>query len=180
MQSLPFFNGYLRKLILDQLGCRMRLQRRNHPSCPIDLVVHLIGNKWAVPILRDLFTGPKRPTTLLKSLKGISPKTLTDRLREMEESGLVTRTVHATVPPCVEYSLTPMGDDLRDLMLVLKEVGTKWSQALPPETCQNQQEDICAHCLIDQNPFPCPIASASLKSAGGNSKRAKRRKVSNK
>lgn len=157
----------------------MRLQKRNHPSCPIDLAVHLIGNKWAVPILRDLFTGPKRPSFLLKSLKGISPKTLTDRLREMEESGLVTRTVHASVPPCVEYSLTPMGNDLRALMLVLKELGTKWGQAIQPETCPSQQEDICSDCLIDQNPFPCPIVSASLKAKDGGSKRPKRRRASN-
>lgn len=179
MRPLPFLNGSPRKLILDERVYEMRLQRRNHPSCPIDLVVHIIGNKWAVPILRDLFTGPKRPSSLLKSLKGISPKTLTDRLREMEESGLVTRTVYATVPPCVEYSLTPMGNDLRDLMLVLKELGTKWGQALQPEKCPNQQEDICSHCLIDQNPFPCPIASASLKTADGGNKRVKVRKASN-
>ena len=156
----------------------MRLEKRNHPSCPIDLAVHLIGNKWAVPILRDLFTGPKRPSFLIKSLKGISPKTLTDRLREMEESGLVTRTVYATVPPCVEYPLTPMGDDLRDLMLVLKELGSKWGQTLQPESCPNQYEEVCSHCLIHQSPYPCPIATASLKTADGGRKRVGRRKAS--
>ena len=159
----------------------MRLKRRNHPSCPIDLAVHIIGNKWAVPILRDLFTGPKRPSFLLKSLKGISPKTLTDRLREMESSGLVRRTIHARIPPCVEYSLTPMGDELRDLMLVLKKLGTKWRRVIQPQTCPEQYDEICSHCLIDQTPYPCPVATDALKTAAKGGIRAKRRtqKVSN-
>lgn len=154
----------------------MRLDRRNHPPCPIDLVVHIIGNKWAIPILRDLFTGPKRPTYLLKSLKGISPKTLTDRLREMEESGLIKRTVHAQIPPCVEYSLTPMGMELRELMLILKELGTKWSQRLESEQCPRIDTDRCAHCLVDETAYPCPIDTDSAHARASTQKRRRQAK----
>lgn len=132
-------------------------------SCPIDLTVHIIGNKWAIPLLRELFTGPKRPSFLLKALKGISPKTLTERLREMEDRGLVTRTVYTTIPPCVEYSLTPMGDELKELLIVLKRVGTKWKMASKSDCNTSQSADLCSHCLVDETARPCPMDANSLK-----------------
>ena len=149
----------------------MQLQDENQPSCPIELAVGIIGNKWAIPILRDLFTGPKRPSHFLKSLKGISPKTLTERLREMEANGLVRRTVHATIPPCVEYSLTPMGDELRELMLVLKKLGSKWTDRSKPSGCLESTSEMCADCLVDFTKQSCPLQIAAPTEPGSQKRK---------
>jgi DNA-binding HxlR family transcriptional regulator len=72
----------------------------------------LIGYKWAGLVVWQLMAGPKRHGELLRSLPGISPKTLTDRLRELEGEGVLTRRVFAEVPPRVEYELTERGRSL--------------------------------------------------------------------
>ena len=86
------------------------------PACPVETTLMLIGDKWKVLILRDLLPGKKRFGELKKSLSGISQKVLTAQLRAMEDSGLLTRTVYAEVPPRVEYALTPLGMSLRPVL----------------------------------------------------------------
>lgn len=86
------------------------------PACPVETTLNLIGNKWIVLILRDLFTGTKRFGELKKSIGSISQKVLTSQLRAMEENGLLTRTVYAEVPPKVEYSLTELGKSLKPIL----------------------------------------------------------------
>jgi DNA-binding HxlR family transcriptional regulator len=90
--------------------------RRDLPSCPVATTVSLIGNKWKPLILRDVRTGPKRFGELQKSLDGISQKILTNNLREMENDGLLVRTVFPEVPPRVEYSLSGLGKTLEPLL----------------------------------------------------------------
>ncbi len=75
---------------------------RELPACPVETTLMLIGDKWKVLILRDLIPGTKRFGELKKSIGNVSPKVLTAQLRDMEESGLVTRQVYAEVPPKVE------------------------------------------------------------------------------
>jgi DNA-binding HxlR family transcriptional regulator len=157
----------------------MRSQDENQPSCPIELAVAIIGNKWAIPILRELFTGPKRPSFFLKSLKGISPKTLTERLREMEANGLVRRTVHATIPPCVEYSLTPMGSEVRELMLVLKNLGAKWSGNSKPTGCSESAFEMCSECLVDLTDQSCPLRVSPVASTSKGKPATKTRSLRN-
>ena len=82
------------------------------PPCPVETSLLVIGDKWVVLILRDLRTGKKRFSELQKSLTGISQKVLTEKLRSMEEKGLVTREVFPEVPPRVEYSLSDLGTSL--------------------------------------------------------------------
>lgn len=82
------------------------------PACPVETTLMLIGDKWKVLILRDLLQGTKRFGELKKSVGNVSQKVLTAQLRAMEESGLLTRTVYAEVPPRVEYSLTELGQSL--------------------------------------------------------------------
>lgn len=79
------------------------------PACPVEKTLTLIGDKWKVLILRDLLTGTKRFGELKKSIGNVSQKVLTAQLCAMKESGLLTRTVYAEVPPRVEYTLTELG-----------------------------------------------------------------------
>ena len=86
------------------------------PACPVETTLTLIGDKWKVLILRDLITGTKRFGELKKSIGSVSQKVLTAQLRDMEESGLVSRKVYAEVPPKVEYSLTELGKSMKPIL----------------------------------------------------------------
>lgn len=88
----------------------------NLPACPVETTLTLISDKWKVLILRDLLTGTKRFGELRKSIGTVSQKVLTSQLRQMKESGLLTRKVYAEVPPRVEYTLTELGYSLRPIM----------------------------------------------------------------
>lgn len=94
--------------------------------CPIHYVLSHIGNKWAILILRELFQGNRRTNEFLAALPGISTKTLTARLRELERCGLVSRTVFPEVPPRVEYALTAKGREIQPIMVALSQVGQHW------------------------------------------------------
>jgi len=82
----------------------------------VERTLEVIGGKWTVQILRDLFEGTRRFGQLQLSLGGVSPKMLIARLRELEERGLVTRTLFPEIPPRVEYSLTEDGKTLRPIV----------------------------------------------------------------
>lgn len=86
------------------------------PACPVETTLTLISDKWKVLILRDLMPGTKRFGELRKSIGHVSQKVLTAQLRQMEESGLLTRTVYAEVPPRVEYTLTELGYSLKPIL----------------------------------------------------------------
>ena len=83
------------------------------PACPVETTLTLISSKWKVLILRDLLGGARRFGELRRSVGGVSQKVLTAQLREMEDSGLLTRTVFPEVPPHVEYALTELGSSLK-------------------------------------------------------------------
>ena len=98
----------------------------NLPSCPVETTLMLIGNKWKVLIIRDLLTGTKRFGELKKSVGNVSQKVLTAQLRAMEESGLLTRTVYAEVPPRVEYTLTELGESLKPILDAMLNWGEEY------------------------------------------------------
>jgi DNA-binding HxlR family transcriptional regulator len=100
------------------------------PGCPIERAVSVLDGKWTLLILRELFTGTQRFGALREALPGISPKTLSERLREMEAQGLVHREVFAEVPLRVEYSLTSLGRTLDPVIQSLREWGTSWAPQL--------------------------------------------------
>jgi DNA-binding HxlR family transcriptional regulator len=87
----------------------------------IAAAMQIIGNKWTALILRDLFAGPRRFCELEKSVGNINPRTLSQRLDDLEAHGIVTRRSFAEVPPRIEYTLTGKG---RDLQPVLKQMST--------------------------------------------------------
>lgn len=89
---------------------------RELPACPVETTLTLISDKWKVLILRDLMPGTKRFGELKKSIGSVTQKVLTAQLREMEATGLLTRTVYAEVPPRVEYTLTELGYSLKPIL----------------------------------------------------------------
>ena len=87
-------------------------QRRMNMRPGVRLIVNLLGDKWTVPIIHLLSPGPQRHAELKRGLPGVSQRMLTRTLRRLEARGLLRRTVHGTVPPAVEYALTPLGRSL--------------------------------------------------------------------
>ncbi len=100
------------------------------PACPVETTLTLISDKWKVLILRDLMNGTMRFGELKKSIDHVSQKVLTAQLRQMEDSGLLTRTVYAEVPPRVEYTLTPLGYSLKPIMDAMWAWGEHYKEQL--------------------------------------------------
>lgn len=96
-------------------------------ECAVERTIAVIGGKWTTLILRDLLTGTKRFGELRANLDGISPKTLTDRLRELEDQGIVRRTIHPEIPPRVEYDLTDKGRSLSPIIEAMAAWGARWT-----------------------------------------------------
>lgn len=95
---------------------KANMVKKELPSCPVETTLTLISDKWKVLVLRDLMQGTKRFGELRKSIGHVTQKVLTAKLRQMEESGLLTRTVYAEVPPRVEYTLTELGYSLKPIL----------------------------------------------------------------
>ena len=105
------------------------------------LTASIISGKWTLLVLRDLSNGINPFSTLERSLTGISPKTLAERLKSLQEAGILTRTSYPQFPPRVEYALTAMGQELIPLIDHMREYGAKWlttgdaaSGAMPGDT----------------------------------------------
>lgn len=92
------------------------MEQKTLPTCPVETTLTLISDKWKVLILRDLLPGTKRFGELKRSIGSVSQKVLTAQLRQMEESGLLTRKVFPEVPPRVEYTLTELGYSLKPIL----------------------------------------------------------------
>jgi DNA-binding HxlR family transcriptional regulator len=93
-------------------------------DCPTRLILNRIADKWTVLVMILLESETKRFSNLQREIGGISQKMLTQTLRGLERDGLVSRKIYATVPPKVEYSLTPLGHTLKDLLYAVKT----WSE----------------------------------------------------
>lgn len=101
------------------------------PACSgsIEPILEILEGKWTLLLLRELFNGTRRFGKLRRALHPISPKTLTDRLRLLEERGIVTRTLFSEVPLHVEYQLTERGQGLQPIFAAM----SAWSQAESPD-----------------------------------------------
>lgn len=99
------------------------LTKHEMPDCPVATTVRLIGSKWKILIIRNLFIRSWRFNELRKDLEGISQKVLTDSLRSMEQDGIIVRTVYAEVPPRVEYSLSELGYSMKPIMDSMEQWG---------------------------------------------------------
>ena len=103
---------------------------KNLSACPVETTLTLISDKWKILILRDLLPGTKRFGELKKSIGHVTQKVLTAQLREMEESGLLTRKVYAEVPPRVEYTLTELGYSLKPILDAMWKWGEEYKSRL--------------------------------------------------
>jgi DNA-binding HxlR family transcriptional regulator len=93
----------------------------------ISCAANILGNKWTALLLRDLAAGPKRFGEFEQSLKGISPRTLSQRLDDLEQEGIITKKSFAEVPPRVEYRLTDKGQDLLPILKSMAAWGARYS-----------------------------------------------------
>lgn len=96
-------------------------------QCPVDAPVEVLGGKWKLALLFYLLQSPRRNGELRRLMPAISQKMLTQQLRELESDGIVTRTVHAQIPPHVVYDVEPAERDrLETVLSVLCEWGLYW------------------------------------------------------
>jgi DNA-binding HxlR family transcriptional regulator len=95
-------------------------------SCPVCRTAEIVCGKWTLLVIRDLAEGRSRFCELERSLRGISPRTLSLRLRALEEQGIVERQTFPEVPPRVEYALTTKGRALAPLIEDMRKYGREW------------------------------------------------------
>jgi DNA-binding HxlR family transcriptional regulator len=98
----------------------------SNSTCPVCRTAEVVCGKWTLLLIRDLADGSSRFCELERSLEGISPRTLSLRLRALEEEGIVERHTYPEVPPRVEYALTVKGEALVPLIDDMREYGTRW------------------------------------------------------
>lgn len=101
-----------------------KLTRNPSKDCPIEAALNLIGTKWSFLIIMELMIdGTLRYSEILRNLEGISPRTLSAKLKLLEESKIISKKIYAEVPPHVDYSLTEFGEKLEPIFLELKKFG---------------------------------------------------------
>ncbi len=113
---------------------RTRAERETaDAACPVCATADVVCQKWTILVIRDLAAGRSRFCELERSLAGISPRTLSLRLRALEEHGIVERQTYPEVPPRVEYALTTKGRALLPLVEDMRRFGREWLLCEPDE-----------------------------------------------
>jgi len=118
------------------------VRRRKIDGCPIAGALQLIGDKWTLLVVRELFARPKRTTELLEELHPISSRTLMGRLKEMEKDELIIRIDYGGLPRRVEYHLTDRGRRLLPLLDALMRTG----QTLECNDCEDRKQQLGYYC----------------------------------
>ena len=111
-------------------------------TCPVCATADIVCGKWTLLLVRDLSEGRSRFCELERSLDGISPRTLSLRLRSLEEEGILERRTYPEVPPRVEYALTEKGRALVPIIESMRAYGTEWLGA--EGTCSEAPEPVAA------------------------------------
>ena len=106
--------------------CEAMLQCCPEVECSIEKALEVLDGKWTFLILKELFDGNRRFGALRKSLHHITAKTLSEKLKKLEEHDVLERIVYPTVPPAVEYRLTEKGRSLWPIIIQMKLWGAKW------------------------------------------------------
>jgi DNA-binding HxlR family transcriptional regulator len=103
-----------------EMNCSMIEIVYNNPelrSCPIEATFKIIGKKWTVLIVREMLRGTKQFNRFLENIEGITPKVLTERLRELQKLGIVKRRIVSEYPVRVEYEMTDLGKEFEPVLL---------------------------------------------------------------
>ena len=112
--------------------CSSYMPVRNAKHCPVAHALDVIGDSWTILVLRDLFLdGPRKFQHFQESLAGISPNTLSARLKKLEDHGIIERRFYEQHPPRAEYVLTDRGRQLGPIMKSLRDWGAKQKGAAP-------------------------------------------------
>jgi DNA-binding HxlR family transcriptional regulator len=98
--------------------------------CPVETTARIVGGRWKGAILEQLFQGTKRFSELKRSIAGITQRTLAQQLRDLQNTGIVERTVYPDTPPRVTYAITPLGKSLRPLLDAMCHWGKSHSAAM--------------------------------------------------
>ncbi len=104
----------------------MQRTYKTQEACPVARSLDVIGDRWTVLVLRDRILGRGKFKDLLESLQGISPNLLAQRLKLLEEQGIVERVFYSDHPPRAEYRLTEKGNDLIPVLRAIAEWGYKY------------------------------------------------------
>jgi DNA-binding HxlR family transcriptional regulator len=121
----------------------------SNATCPVCRTADIVCGKWTLLVIRDLAEGRSRFCELERSLHGISPRTLSLRLRALEEEGIVERQTFPEVPPRVEYALTDKGRALVPLIEDMRAYGLQW---LFEEDCEEPTPEADAATLDEREP----------------------------
>jgi len=108
--------------------------QKKEVSCPVEIILEVIFGRWKVLIIHQLLEDTKRFNQLQRELRGITHRTLSKQLREMEEHGLVVRKDYQEIPPRVEYSLSELGKSLESVLLAMHEWGEKNGSKISSKT----------------------------------------------
>jgi DNA-binding HxlR family transcriptional regulator len=114
--------------------------------CPIDALLSLIGRKWTVEILREVAIRPVRTRQFLACIPGLSMKSLTGRLKDLESNGLIMRIDYNEQVPHVEYQVTQRGRRLFEIMISLKQLSEDWVETTCKCPMSNQLVELTAPC----------------------------------
>lgn len=106
------------------------MARQDDAICEVEATLRVIGGRWKPMIVYALFDGPQRFGALRRRIPDVTPKMLTQQLRDLESDRIVRREVFAAVPPKVEYSITPLGETLRPLMAAMYAWAGVYRQAI--------------------------------------------------
>ncbi|NUS92016.1 MAG: helix-turn-helix transcriptional regulator [Nocardia sp.] len=107
----------------------------DHEVCGMSLAIDVVGGKWKLHLMWVLGEGPQRFGRIRRTLTGVSEKVLTENLRQLETSGVVHREIYPEIPPRVEYSLTPLGEDLATALRPLEDWGDRPRDRLGAVAC---------------------------------------------
>ena len=121
----------------------MRTMNPVHDSttCSVAACAEIIGAKWTALLVHDLSEGPRRFSELEHSCAGISPRTLSERLRALEDEGILERRSYAESPPRVEYELTDKGRALLPIIDAMREFGHEWLPERSPARLAPSHDD---------------------------------------
>jgi DNA-binding HxlR family transcriptional regulator len=100
-------------------------------ACPVARTLDVVGDRWTILVLRDLSWGRRKFSALQSSLTGISANLLSDRLKKLEESGMVEQVAYSAHPPRFEYRLTAKGKAFVPVLVAMREYGELWEPASP-------------------------------------------------